>query len=767
MNKNFKFLYIILFILIVILFQFSFSNYLFAQEITYSGIQFPLDNATIGKFSFSASHPGVDYLVYDQNGIPKSGDPVHAIANGEVIKKNYEEGGYGNYVVIKHNINGVEVYSLYAHLLNFEEIPNVGPRVINKGDIIGHVGATGKGSNNIPHLHFELRTKAAFVNEKGEEIWLQYRADTQELSTNLNKYFYEPDSFIRLQQESDKIILNITPSQNAGQSATLIGNLFGSILNGLKNIGDFFINLFNPQNQTSSQSVAYAASQESQQSITASIESAKVVTETTAPIPAPSKPSLISPYNWYQSLGVPPNLIWNGDSNSAYYYVVVNSSNTGNVESGWITSTSWKPNLPNQNYIYTWKVKAKNSQGVEGPWSDESHFSIASTTLKFEGDISFSPPSPSSADQIKIFASTTGWGGVGVTLRVSVNAAPDSSSNGEWKILKELGVPKFNENDAPEWNTQGWSNGTYRVRVEAKGPNDPYWQNPAVIETMYKLIDKPTNVSESTSTTSSNNQVDLGVSNIKFYEPYTTNEITPQAGNAVTAFAVLKNNGGQETGIFNVKWFLDGQEVGYGSHASLKPGEVSDGNIRYNWQVTAGSHTFSFVADCDNHVGETNEENNNFKITVNVSTESTTTTINVPSESTSTTIVANTEPNIINVVVSGTLDWQSTGVTVNQGQQIQIVYKDGTWAGRVGFGPSLPDIWTDAGGIDFQIYYPEFGVTGRFASLIGKIGDGPIIQVGSSYNSMSTETGTLFLRMFDTDMSDNAGSINIQVIVKP
>ena len=317
--------------------------------------------------------------------------------------------------------------------------------------------------------------------------------------------------------------------------------------------------------------------------------------------------------------------MWNGDSNSSSYYVIVNSSNTGNVESGWISSTSWKPNLPNQNYIYTWKVKARNSQGVEGPWSDESHFSTASTTLKFEGDISFNPSSPSSADKIKIFASTTGWGGVGITLRVSVNTAPDGSTNGEWKILKELGVPKFNENDAPEWNTQGWSNGTYKVRVEAKGPNDPNWQSPAIVETTYTLINKIITTSETTTYTE-NNEADLTVSNIKFYESYKTNEITPQAGNTVTAFAVLKNNGGQETGIFNVKWFLDGQEVGYGSHASLKPGEVSDGNIRYNWVVTTGNHTLSFVADCDNNVGETNEGNNNFQITVNVASESTSTT---------------------------------------------------------------------------------------------------------------------------------------------
>ena len=109
--------------------------------------------------------------------------------------------------------------------------------------------------------------------------------------------------------------------------------------------------------------------------------------------------------------------------------------------------------------------------------------------------------------------------------------------------------------------------------------------------------------------------------------------------------------------------------------------------------------------------------------------------------------------------------WQDTGVAVNQGQRIQIVFKDGTWAGRVGWEPSLPDIWTDAGGIDYQIYYPEFGITSRFASLIGKIGNGPVLQVGHSYDSLSAQTGVIFLRMFDTDLSDNDGSINVEVMV--
>lgn len=58
-------------------------------------------------------------------------------------------GGYGNYIVIKHN-NGVQ--TLYAHLSGISV--NKG-ETIEKGDVIGHSGNTGRSTG--PHLHFEVR----------------------------------------------------------------------------------------------------------------------------------------------------------------------------------------------------------------------------------------------------------------------------------------------------------------------------------------------------------------------------------------------------------------------------------------------------------------------------------------------------------------------------------------------------------------------------------------------------------------------------------
>ena len=104
---------------------------------------------------------------------------------------------------------------------------------------------------------------------------------------------------------------------------------------------------------------------------------------------------------------------------------------------------------------------------------------------------------------------------------------------------------------------------------------------------------------------------DLKVSSISFTS-------TPKAGKLTTAVANLTNKGNAKSGIFNVKWYLDGKQVGYGSHKSLAPGEVSDDNVRFDWTPTPGVHTLRFKADVDDHVKESNENNNSAKVKVNL-----------------------------------------------------------------------------------------------------------------------------------------------------
>jgi len=92
--------------------------------------------------------------IHGYNGIDLAapiGTPILASASGEVIisRSGGWNGGYGNYIVIRHD-NGTQ--TLYSH--NSSNNVSVGEKV-NQGDVIGFVGRTGKATG--PHLHFEIR----------------------------------------------------------------------------------------------------------------------------------------------------------------------------------------------------------------------------------------------------------------------------------------------------------------------------------------------------------------------------------------------------------------------------------------------------------------------------------------------------------------------------------------------------------------------------------------------------------------------------------
>lgn len=105
--------------------------------------------------------------------------------------------------------------------------------------------------------------------------------------------------------------------------------------------------------------------------------------------------------------------------------------------------------------------------------------------LRFRGNSV--PVTPDSSDQTKwrIMACTEGFGGLNITMRVDVNTANDGSDKGNWERLKELGVPCFNQNDAPELYPDRYPSGNYLIRAQAHrnevpwegDPRDPNSQN--------------------------------------------------------------------------------------------------------------------------------------------------------------------------------------------------------------------------------------------------------------------------------------------------
>lgn len=92
--------------------------------------------------------------VHGWNGIDlgaPNGTPIYAAAAGTVIVSRVGgwNGGYGNYVVIKHG-NGTQ--TLYSHMST--DTVSVG-ETVTKGERIGTVGKTGSATGY--HLHFEVR----------------------------------------------------------------------------------------------------------------------------------------------------------------------------------------------------------------------------------------------------------------------------------------------------------------------------------------------------------------------------------------------------------------------------------------------------------------------------------------------------------------------------------------------------------------------------------------------------------------------------------
>ncbi|HEY4519693.1 MAG TPA: M23 family metallopeptidase [Candidatus Paceibacterota bacterium] len=79
------------------------------------------------------------------------GTPIIASASGDVIisKEGGWNGGYGNYVVVRHP-NGTQ--TLYSH--NLRNAVGIGEYVV-QGQIIAYIGATGRTTG--PHVHFEIR----------------------------------------------------------------------------------------------------------------------------------------------------------------------------------------------------------------------------------------------------------------------------------------------------------------------------------------------------------------------------------------------------------------------------------------------------------------------------------------------------------------------------------------------------------------------------------------------------------------------------------
>jgi murein DD-endopeptidase MepM/ murein hydrolase activator NlpD len=96
----------------------------------------------------AAYHAGLD-IAGDR------GQPVYATAAGTVSESSYQ-GDYGNLIVLNH---GFGLETRYGHLLDYSVKRGAH---VERGQIIGHVGATGHATGF--HLHYEVRANGKLLN---------------------------------------------------------------------------------------------------------------------------------------------------------------------------------------------------------------------------------------------------------------------------------------------------------------------------------------------------------------------------------------------------------------------------------------------------------------------------------------------------------------------------------------------------------------------------------------------------------------------------
>jgi murein DD-endopeptidase MepM/ murein hydrolase activator NlpD len=95
-----------------------------------------------------AQHLGLDISA-------DKGQPVYATANGTVQSAGYHA-DFGNLVVLTHEFG---LTSRYAHL---SKIAVRAGQVVDRGDVLGHVGSTGR--STAPHLHYEVWANGRPIN---------------------------------------------------------------------------------------------------------------------------------------------------------------------------------------------------------------------------------------------------------------------------------------------------------------------------------------------------------------------------------------------------------------------------------------------------------------------------------------------------------------------------------------------------------------------------------------------------------------------------
>lgn len=96
-------------------------------------------------------HMGIDIWA-------KAGEPVYAVLDGVIAYSKFQndEGNYGGTVILKHMVEGQELYALYGHLSKKSVELHIQGEKKKRGDVIGYLGEESENGNWPPHLHYQI-----------------------------------------------------------------------------------------------------------------------------------------------------------------------------------------------------------------------------------------------------------------------------------------------------------------------------------------------------------------------------------------------------------------------------------------------------------------------------------------------------------------------------------------------------------------------------------------------------------------------------------
>jgi len=115
------------------------------------GIYITPEDSPVQPEKFAGYHTGVDVEFTDRD----NEIPVYAIADGTVITSQTAS-GYGGLTIIRHDIGGQSIDTMYAHL-DPSSLPRKGSEVV-AGQQIGHLGEDNTEETDFErkHLHFGM-----------------------------------------------------------------------------------------------------------------------------------------------------------------------------------------------------------------------------------------------------------------------------------------------------------------------------------------------------------------------------------------------------------------------------------------------------------------------------------------------------------------------------------------------------------------------------------------------------------------------------------